>query len=314
MFTAEQCKKLGSLGNIDSVLPGGLLDLCDCLDGGISKNTEKCKCSDVLTNDGLTTAFLKFKDCFGSNTESNTASNKESNMGILKGLFKGLTTGLPGGFASMFSGAIPGDFANVLGGNLTSPVPGNSTNVLSQGLGAVSHEGSNTEQKENLKAVMPKNNLKFITGNCYISSLKDILSSLNGNTICDVNISSYKEKAEKIIEYLEAIENAAGSTLKYVNLINSGVILGESLFWKVIKNYSNYNIVSPLCVSGFIVVIIIGILFMIYKSIPRSFFGSRMNKDEQNYDEQMKILQEQYNETLRTTAMLNKYLLGYQPD
>ncbi|SBT74236.1 PIR protein [Plasmodium ovale] len=331
MLAAKQCKQLGDMGNVGSLLPGDLLDLCDCLDMDESVNSDKCKCNDVLNNEELKAAFQKFKNCFGSNTESNTGSNtesnKESNMGILTGLLKGVTEGLPGNFASLFPGGlnsmVPGELNSMFPGGLDSifpgNIPGNFTNPVPQRLSTVSHEGSNTEPKVKLNTEMPKNNLKFLTGNCYISSLKDILSSLKGNTICSVNISSYKEKGEKIIEYLEVIEDAAVSTLKHVKLINSGIILGENLFSRVITRFSSYNIALPLFVSGSIVVIIIGILYMINKSIPPSFFDSRrnndvQNNDEQNYDEQMKILQEQYNETLRTTAMLNQFLLGYQPN
>ncbi|SBS90758.1 hypothetical protein POVCU2_0063390 [Plasmodium ovale curtisi] len=111
------------------------------------------------------------------------------------------------------------------------------------------------------------------------SAIKEILQKLGSMDKCDIKLSQYTEKITKALDFVQATTK---TTLKYSGAFNCIVVLGEKLLRNIYKGG------SCLC------------------------FGSRKKKGNKNYDEEMQNLYEEYNQTLQSTAMLNKYLLGYQ--
>ncbi|SBT54914.1 hypothetical protein POVWA2_083520 [Plasmodium ovale wallikeri] len=122
------------------------------------------------------------------------------------------------------------------------------------------------------------NVLHLLTNSCYLNAIKEILQKLGSIDNCDIKLSQY---TEKITKALDILQTTAKTTLKYSGAFNSIVVLSEKLLRNIYKEG------SCLC------------------------FGSRKKKGNQNYDEEMQNLYEQYNQTLQSAAMLNRYLLGY---
>ncbi|SBT85160.1 PIR protein [Plasmodium ovale] len=153
------------------------------------------------------------------------------------------------------------------------------------------------------------NVLHLLTNSCYLGAIKEILQKLGSMDKCDIKLSQYTEKITKALDFVQATTK---TTLKYSGAFNCIVVLGEKLLRNVMKNISRYSIILPLCVSVSVATILIGIFCVIYKGGSCLCFGSRKKKGNKNYDEEMQNLYEEYNQTLQSTAMLNKYLLGYQ--
>ncbi|SBT74094.1 PIR protein [Plasmodium ovale] len=152
------------------------------------------------------------------------------------------------------------------------------------------------------------NVLHLLTNSCYLNAIKEILQKLGSIDNCDIKLSQY---TEKITKALDILQTTAKTTLKYSGAFNSIVVLSEKLLRNVMNDISKYNIILPLCISASVAIILIGIFYMIYKEGSCLCFGSRKKKGNQNYDEEMQNLYEQYNQTLQSAAMLNRYLLGY---
>ncbi|SBS92804.1 hypothetical protein POVCU2_0076670 [Plasmodium ovale curtisi] len=137
-------------------------------------------------------------------------------------------------------------------------------------------------------------NFKYITKDCYRKSLRNILESVQTDSICGVNISSLKEKGEKMLAVMDTVGGTVNGALQLVGKIKEIFYNSKSFFSKLIINFPGYNILYP-----------------IYK-IFRCIFCPPPKENNVNHNEQMKYLQEQYNRTLQTSAQLNNYLIGYQ--
>ncbi|SBT82992.1 hypothetical protein POCGH01_00079100 [Plasmodium ovale] len=154
-------------------------------------------------------------------------------------------------------------------------------------------------------------NFKYITKDCYRKSLRNILESVQTDSICGVNISSLKEKGEKMLAVMDTVGGTVNGALQLVGKIKEIFYNSKSFFSKLIINFPGYNILYPVGVVLFILMVVIGIFYSIYK-IFRCIFCPPPKENNVNHNEQMKYLQEQYNRTLQTSAQLNNYLIGYQ--
>ncbi|SBT55280.1 hypothetical protein POVWA2_074120 [Plasmodium ovale wallikeri] len=154
-------------------------------------------------------------------------------------------------------------------------------------------------------------NFKYITKDCYRKSLRSILDSVENNYICGVDISSLKEKGEKMLIVMDAVGGTVNGAFELLDKVKNIFYDGKSFFSKLIINFPGYNILYPVGVVVFILMVVIGIFYSIFKLFRCIFCPSRKENDEIN-NEQMKYLQEQYNRTLQTSAQLNNYLIGYQ--
>ncbi|SBS89384.1 PIR protein [Plasmodium ovale] len=153
--------------------------------------------------------------------------------------------------------------------------------------------------------------MQFLTKDCYKTTLKGIFDSLGTETVCGVEMVTLKNSGEKVL----GLMNTAGSTVKgaleLVEKIKKMFYDGKSFFSKLIINFPGYNILYPVGVVVFILMVVIGIFYSILKLFRCIFCPSRKENDANN-NEQMKYLQEQYNRTLQTNDHLNNYLMGYQ--
>ncbi|SBT57499.1 hypothetical protein POVWA2_080020 [Plasmodium ovale wallikeri] len=154
--------------------------------------------------------------------------------------------------------------------------------------------------------------LTFFTDDCFKTSLREIVNSLEKKTICEVDISDLREKGEKMLSIVETVGGTVTGALQLFEKFKKVFYDGQSFFTKLIQNFPGYNILYPVGVLLFKLIVIIGVLYSIIK-LFRFIFCRSGKGDKENYNvEQMKQLQEQYNRTLQTNAQLNNFLLGYQ--
>ncbi|SBT73290.1 hypothetical protein, conserved [Plasmodium ovale] len=154
-------------------------------------------------------------------------------------------------------------------------------------------------------------NFKYITKECYRTSLRNILNSLGKDKICNVDITPLKEKGEQMLTVMDTVGGTVNGAFELLEKAKKIFYDGKSFFSKLIINFPGYNILYPVGVVVFILMVVIGIFYSIFKLFRCIFCPSRKENDEIN-NEQMKYLQEQYNRTLQTSAQLNNYLIGYQ--
>ncbi|SBS98992.1 hypothetical protein POVCU1_050050 [Plasmodium ovale curtisi] len=154
-------------------------------------------------------------------------------------------------------------------------------------------------------------NFKYITKDCYRKSLRGILESVKNDDICGVNILPLKEKGKEMLTLMDTVGGTVNGALELVGKIKKIFYDGKSFFSKLIINFPGYNILYPIGVVVFILMVVIGIFYSIFK-LFRCIFCPPIKENNVNNNEQMKYLQEQYNRTLQTSAQLNNYLLGYQ--
>ncbi|SBS99870.1 hypothetical protein POVCU1_055730 [Plasmodium ovale curtisi] len=151
----------------------------------------------------------------------------------------------------------------------------------------------------------------FLTKPCYTESLKQILSSIQSNVICNVDITSYKEQGQKIVTMLGAIGGTFSGALGYVDMFKNMFSSSKNFFSEILDRFTGYSIMIPIGILIFILIVVIGIFYSIFK-LFRCICSRSRKKDNVNNNEQMKFLQEQYNGTLRTNDQLNNYFLRYQ--
>ncbi|SBT54238.1 hypothetical protein POVWA1_066100 [Plasmodium ovale wallikeri] len=166
--------------------------------------------------------------------------------------------------------------------------------------------GNNTDLQSSMLS-----SIQYITKECYRTSLREILNSLDKNKICEVDISGLKQQGDKMLTTMETIGGTVSGALQLVDKIKGIFYNGKSFFGKLIEKFPGYTILYPVGVLVFILMVIIGIFYSIFKLFRCIFCPSRKKNDEIN-NEQMKYLQEQYNRTLQTNAQLNNFLIGYQ--
>ncbi|SBT72341.1 hypothetical protein, conserved [Plasmodium ovale] len=137
--------------------------------------------------------------------------------------------------------------------------------------------------------------LELFTKDCFKTSLREILNSLERKTICEVDISGLKDKGEQMLSVVETVGGTVTGALQLFENVKKVFYDGQSFFTKLIQKFPGYNILYPIV------------------KLFRFIFCRSGKGDKENYNvEQMKQLQEQYNRTLQTNAQLNNFLLGYQ--
>ncbi|SBS92801.1 hypothetical protein POVCU2_0076650 [Plasmodium ovale curtisi] len=166
--------------------------------------------------------------------------------------------------------------------------------------------GDNTDLQSSMLS-----GIQYITKGCYRTSLRDILSSLDKNKICEVDISPLKQKGEQMLTAMETVGGTVSGALQLVEKIKGIFYNGKSFFGKLIEKFPGYTILYPVGVLVFIIMVVFGILYSIFK-LFRCIFCPPIKENNVNNNEQMKYLQEQYNRTLQTNAQLNNFLIGYQ--
>ncbi|SBT57488.1 hypothetical protein POVWA2_079970 [Plasmodium ovale wallikeri] len=155
------------------------------------------------------------------------------------------------------------------------------------------------------------NKLQLITNPCYVSSLKELLSSLKTDTLCNVNISALKTKGEQIVSYMDSIGSTVTGALGYVEKLKKFFSSVKDFFSRIIEKFPGHNMLFPVGVLVFILIVIIGIFYTIIK-LFRCIFCRTKKENKEDYNEQMQQLQEQYNRALQTNTQLSNFLLGYQ--
>ncbi|SBS92811.1 hypothetical protein POVCU2_0076720 [Plasmodium ovale curtisi] len=139
------------------------------------------------------------------------------------------------------------------------------------------------------------NQLKYLTKECYKTSLQKIIDSLGEKEICEVNMLSLKQKGQEMLTLMNTVGGTVSGALHFVEKIKALFSSGKNFFSKLIEKFQGYHILLPIL------------------KFFRCIFCPTRNENKENYnEEQMKQLQEQYSRTLQTNAELNNYLLGYQ--
>ncbi|SBS92806.1 hypothetical protein POVCU2_0076690 [Plasmodium ovale curtisi] len=137
-------------------------------------------------------------------------------------------------------------------------------------------------------------NLKYFTNDCYQTSLRSILDSLGTDEICGVDMSSLKESGEKMLSYMGSIGGTVSGALEFVQKFKNTFASAKQFFLKIIEKFPGYTILYPII------------------KLFRCIFCRTKKENKEDYNEQMKQLQEQYNRTLQTSDQMNRFLLGYQ--
>ncbi|SBT01811.1 hypothetical protein POVCU1_069740 [Plasmodium ovale curtisi] len=137
-------------------------------------------------------------------------------------------------------------------------------------------------------------NLKYFTNECYQTSLRSILDSLGTDKICGVDMSSLKESGEKMLSYMGSIGGTVSGALEFVQKFKNTFASVKQFFLKIIEKFPGYTILYPII------------------KLFRCIFCRTKKENKEDYNEQMKQLQEQYNRTLQTSDQMNRFLLGYQ--
>ncbi|SBS98990.1 hypothetical protein POVCU1_050030 [Plasmodium ovale curtisi] len=166
--------------------------------------------------------------------------------------------------------------------------------------------GNNTDLQSSMA-----NSFRYLSEPCYRKSLREILNSLDKEKICEVDISPLKEKGEKMLTVMDTVGGTVSGALQLVEKIKGIFYNGKSFFGKLIEKFPGYTMLYPVGVLVFILMVVIGILYSIFK-LFRCIFCPPPKESNVNHNEQMKYLQEQYNRTLQTNAQLNNFLIGYQ--
>ncbi|SBS92816.1 hypothetical protein POVCU2_0076750 [Plasmodium ovale curtisi] len=138
------------------------------------------------------------------------------------------------------------------------------------------------------------NKLQLFTNPCYISSLKELLSSIKTDTLCNVNISALKAKGEQIVSYMDSIGSTVTGALGYVEMFKKFFSSVKDFFSRIIEKFPGYNVLFPII------------------KLFRCIFCRTKKENKEDYNEQMKQLQEQYNTAQQTNTQLSNFLLGYQ--
>ncbi|SBS92807.1 hypothetical protein POVCU2_0076700 [Plasmodium ovale curtisi] len=156
------------------------------------------------------------------------------------------------------------------------------------------------------------NKLELLTKECIKTTLREILNSVENKTICEVDMSDLKKKGESMLSTMETVGSTVSGALHLFQKVKKIFYDGQSFFSKLIQKFPGYNILYPIGVLLFKLIVIIGVFYSIIK-LFRFIFCRSGKKDKENYNsEQMKQLQEQYNRALQTNTQLNNFLLGYQ--
>ncbi|SBT57497.1 hypothetical protein POVWA2_080010 [Plasmodium ovale wallikeri] len=160
-----------------------------------------------------------------------------------------------------------------------------------------------------LTVSMP-NTLSFLTNSCYLDTLSEILSSLKNDKFCNVDVSAFKNQGQQILTYARGLGGTVNGALQFVQKIKNVFASAKQFFMRIIEKFPGYDILLPFGMLIFILIVIIGIFYTIIK-LFRCIFCRPRKENKEDYNEQMKQLQEQYNRTLQTSAQLNNYLIGY---
>ncbi|SBT74543.1 PIR protein [Plasmodium ovale] len=153
-----------------------------------------------------------------------------------------------------------------------------------------------------LTVSMP-NTLSFLTNSCYLDTLSEILSSLKNDKFCNVDVSAFKNQGQQILTYARGLGGTVNGALQFVQKIKNVFASAKQFFMRIIEKFPGYDILLPFGMLIFILIII---------KLFRCIFCRPRKENKEDYNEQMKQLQEQYNRTLQTSAQLNNYLIGYQ--
>ncbi|SBT01682.1 hypothetical protein POVCU1_068720 [Plasmodium ovale curtisi] len=155
-------------------------------------------------------------------------------------------------------------------------------------------------------------NLQMITKGCYKDSLNKIIESLGSGVICDVDMSKLKESGKRMVTIMNTVGTTVNGAFELLEKVKKIFYNSKSFFAKLIQNFPGSTILYPVGVVVFILMVVIGIFYSIFK-IFRCIFCRSSKKNKGDYSaEQMKQLQEQYSRTLQANAYLNDYLIGYQ--
>ncbi|SBT57494.1 hypothetical protein POVWA1_081910 [Plasmodium ovale wallikeri] len=268
-FGAEQCRALVQGQGVSNMLPPKIENLCECLNIGNQAIKDE---NGETRNKGTHAAGSEARDAASSqrvdqeaNQEVRDASNQESDQDY--------------NHADNEKGKQKCDCKGILGNE-------NLQNAIMS-----FKECHGTETNINSALI---SQLKYLTKECYRTSLQKIIDSFEEKEICEVNILSLKQKGQEMLTLMNTVGGTVSGALHFVEKIKAVFSSGKHFFSELIEKFQGYQIFLPIL------------------KFFRCIFCPTRNENKEYYnEEQMQQLQEQYYRTLQTNAQLNNYLLGY---